>query len=149
MKKSYKEILILLLEAKNKAIKEHTSLNYITSEDIKDVSTWKEKICKKIVLCIKDSLMIKWKVSDISLCPWCLVTYKFDPTILYLKEACGTCSYGKRNGKCLTEDNKLNKGSLYHKITNSMAYSTSISSIPYVVEYMREVLKLLGRRRNT
>ena len=56
MNKKYKEILILLLEAKNKAIKEYTNLNYITSEDIKDVSTWKEDLCKKIVLRIEAAI---------------------------------------------------------------------------------------------
>jgi len=145
MKKSYKEVLILLLQSKNEAIKDfHNGLEYIKEADLKEVLGWEEELCKRLVLDIKNSLEDERFTQDVYLCPWCLINYSYynkkeDVNLRSLPEACDTCSYGERNGRCVSSSNgDLNRNSLYCKLVKK---PSSIVDIPNVIEYMKEVLK--------
>lgn len=94
---SYKNLLLKVLEKKNKIISDITGVDYINNIDMTYIEHWwSEKDCKKYLEYMSAG-------SDSDACPWCIRRND-------LKGSCSSCVYGSRHGEC--DD----FGSLYYKI---------------------------------
>lgn len=95
-----KEKLIKIQEIKAEAIKIDCGLNcYFNEEDKKDLESWSNKQCKKVLDSMKESINEHFTFI-VDYCPWCIRN----------SINCENCTYQKRHGVCDgDEDNDYSK----------------------------------------
>lgn len=104
---------------KGKIIKELTGIDYITDEDKEEMREWTDPNILTIVHNFyKES-------SDMSICPWCILSGYITCSYYEKTKVCQNCGYGKRHGICWKED-----GNTYSEIIRKLVKKRILKSHP-------------------
>jgi hypothetical protein len=118
-------LLIKYMKEKNVIIRKYSGLVLTRYADMQELLKWDESRCKKALVGIFCGVGIP------STCPWC-----------YTADNCECCGYGKRNGRCTTE-----QGSRYSRITR--AAGIAVLEMPEMLtllwKYKAKVKRKLAR----
>jgi hypothetical protein len=124
---SNKQILIAVMKFKADLIKKFTDIDLLVEDDFKEIETWDEETCRKIIVRIR-AAKERNDETDILICPWCL-------RFMDLEEECLDCNYKERHGWCLNKS----ETSTYQRITGKTG--TSIVGIQGLLPGIYNIIK--------
>ena len=130
---TYKEKLIQFVKIKNSIITTISYVTYADKDDVSDIKSWPEKVCKEIYKFMteyfnhNDDDYFGYSIYIIT-CPWCIY-YR------HIKHGknCDECGYGKRNGICNSS------GSMYKRLLCAEVF------IPLTKNKYKEIIDIIEK----